>query len=71
MKLKKDKTKVEVSVLLNKTLLIQGLNAIIFYIIKGNLTIEILYSIKKYHEIMKNELNRSENFAFLLFRISA
>ena len=57
--IKKDKTKVEVSVLLNKTLLIQGLNAIIFYIIKGNLTIEILYSIKKYHEIMKNELNRS------------
>ena len=36
----------------NKTLSIQGLNAIIFYIIKGNLKIEIIYVLERQRNII-------------------
>lgn len=56
---KKDKSIVKTNIITNRTLLVDGINEIIFYIIKGQLTVEILQSIKKYFKPEKNEINRS------------
>ena len=57
--IKKNGLVIKSNIVVDKTLLIDGLNEIMFYIVKGQLTVKLLLSIKKYFKIVKNEVNRS------------